>query len=241
MLWTELHNFSSPQCHVSTFSVHLCLSPAWKLRRSPCTAVVRLCMSTQVCVRDYASGTAWLPCSPFSNLVCQSFDFPSEPSGNWKQRLSLEVCFIFVCLCVYMHTSVCLRECILLMHVCIYFQGSSCVLLCKQIAGVFERCAAVSGWWDSTDGLLDEQYSSTWEPRQSLLHMQSWRHGPRLSRVVWLFIRKVSGPLREEGNNILIHRYSERERQRESLKLLLKSLQSLCVLLILNNRQLMKY
>lgn len=104
--------FSSPQCHVFTFSVHLGLSPAWKLRLNLCAPLLRVCKWTR---------TSVCTCTPlavpgFSALLFQpgvsKFWFPLGPPRNWKQRLSLEVCLVCVCVLsacvrVYMCSEAC--------------------------------------------------------------------------------------------------------------------------------------
>lgn len=91
--------FPSPQWHVFTFSVHLGLSPAWKPRLSLCSPL--LCVCVWACVSVCTRAPLAPPGSPallFQPGVSK-FWFPLGLSGNWKQRLSLEVCFVFVCMC----------------------------------------------------------------------------------------------------------------------------------------------
>lgn len=113
-----------------------------------CSRAESVCVSVCMCAR------APLALPGFPALLFQpgvsNFWFPLGLSGNWKQRLSLEVCFVSQCVCVRTCTHpahVCvLPVCIfsfiylfiflllftLLMHVCIHFRGCFCVFLCGQ-------------------------------------------------------------------------------------------------------------
>lgn len=116
------------------------------------------------------------------------FWFPPGLSGNWKQRLSLEVCFVFVCTCM------CLCEC----AVCAFVHRAyACMHLFSRISlcvGVQTDtlCLCVQVWPCQCRETSQRQHGGwikieRWESCQSLLHMQSWRHGLRPSKCLAIY------------------------------------------------------
>lgn len=77
---------------------------------SVCTAAACLRMDAHIRVHVYASGSAWL--ALLFQPGVSKFWFPLGPPRNWKQRLSLEVCLVCVCVLsacvrVYMCSEAC--------------------------------------------------------------------------------------------------------------------------------------
>lgn len=200
--------FSSPQCHVFTFSVHLGLSPAWKLRLNLCAPLLRVCKWTR---------TSVCTCTPlavpgFSALLFQpgvsKFWFPLGPPRNWKQRLSLEVCLVCVCVC---YQPVCVYICVVKRAVCAFVHPAYAHMhlftriflrvrlptrpmymhtrvCCRHVEAV--RLHRERGGWIKFE---------RWESRQSLLHMQSWRHGLRLSKCLAIYKNRVRDTEKTRG------------------------------------------